>query len=360
MKKKSDITSFLIFFCLSTGLVWAQSNIELDIQKMLEIGRDNLMFGSVASVVEDKDANFYVLDRMEHKVYKFSPEGKILLSFGQKGQGPGDFQNPHLLALSSEGKLVVADELYNLSFLNPDGSFIERIHLDGRLGVGYIGEDRFYGWIWREEDRSQVMVDSGNDIIETFFHVPKEAFSAAAPDSSGRLVMFNYSREEFAPSLIFFHSGPYSAVGIGDTYDIPILDGQGKTVARIKRDIEPEEFSKKEKKLFEKDIEEYGEERGWPKNVIRDLLKKIPDKKIYFDHVLLTEKHVFVFRIKKDIAEGMGHIPVDLFTVNGKFLGEVLVEERPVYISDKHMYFVRSDEEGNVFLEKAAYRIDLK
>ena len=262
MGKKSFVTHFLFFLLLNIGIGQAQSRMKLTIQKDLEVGRDNLMFGSIASVVEDEECNFYVLDRMEHKVYKFSPNGKLLLSFGQKGQGPGDFQNPHLLAYSSEGKLVVADELYNLSFLNQDGSFIERIHLDGRLGIGYIGEDRFYGWIWREEDRSQVMVNSRNDILETFFLVPKEAFSASAPDSSGRLVMFNYSREEFAPSLIFAHSGPYSAVGVGDIYDIPILDGKGKTFARIKRDIEPEKLSKKEKKFFEKDIEEHGEEHN--------------------------------------------------------------------------------------------------
>ncbi len=360
MRKKSRILRFLLFFCLSMGLVWPQNKIELSIQKVLEIGRDSLMFGSIASVVEDEESNFYILDRMEHKVYKFSPDGKLLLSFGRKGQGPGDFQNPHLLAYSSKRQLVVADDLYNLSFLNPDGSFIERIHLDGRLGIGYIGEDRFYGWDWEEQGRSQVMVDSRNDIIETFFHVSREAFSASAPDSSGRLVMFNYSREEFSPSLIFAHSGSYSAVGIGDTYDISILDGQGKTVVRIKRDIEAEDFSKNEKQFFEEDIEEYGKERGWPKSVIRALLKKIPDKKIYFDQVLLTEKYVFVFRIKKNIADDEGHIPADLFTIDGKFLGDVTVEEKPVHISDKHMYFVRSDEEGNVFLEKATYQIGLK
>jgi len=360
MRKKIAIARFLFFFLLSISVMQAQNKIELNIQEVLEIGRDNLMFGSIVSIAEDEESNFYVLDRMEHKVYKFSPEGKLILSFGQKGQGPGDFQNPHLIAYSPKKQIIVADELYNLSFLNRDGSFVKRIHLDGRLGVGYIGEDRFYAWDWKEEGRSQVMVDSRNDIIESFFLVPREAFSATAPDSSGRLVMFNYARNEFAPALLFAHSGRYSAVGIGDTYDIRILDEKGKIIVRIKRDIEPDDFSKKEKSYFEKDIEEYGKERGWPRNVIRDLLKKIPDKKIYFDQVLLTEKYVFVFRIRKDITEDDSLIPVDLFTIGGKFLGESIIEQKPIHISDKQMYFLGSDEEGNVFLEKAIYQIDQK
>lgn len=351
-----SLSFFFLLLIPQAGL--NQSQIDLNIQKVLEVGRDNLLFASVVSVVEDEESNFYVLDRIEHKVHKFSPQGKLILSFGQKGQGPGDFQNPHLIAYSQKKQIIVADELYDISFLNPDGSFIDRIHLDGRLGVGYIGEDRYYAWMWGKEDRTQVMVDVRNRIIETFFHVPTKAFSVSAPDSSGRLVMFNYSRQEFAPSLIFAHSGPYSAVGVGDVYDIYILDGQGKTIARIKRDIEPDEISKKEKKALEKDIEEYGKERGWPGNVIRDLFKIIPDIKTYFDRVLLTEKYAFIFRIKKDITDDGAPIPVDLFTTAGKFLGESTVKEKPVHISEKHMYFVRSDKEGNLYLEKAVYRID--
>ncbi len=360
MRSNIFIISLLFILFLSAGLVEAENTVELNIQKIREIGRDNLMFASIVSIVEDEESNFYVLDRMEHKVYKFASDGELILSFGQKGQGPGDFQNPHLLAYSPQGQIVVADELYDLSFLGQDGSFIKRIHLDGRLAVGYIGEDRFYAWIWREEDRSQVVTDSQNTIIETFFHVPIEAFSAAAPDESGRLVMFSYSREEFAPSLLFAHCGRYSALGIGDTYDIHILDEGGKAIVRIRRDIKPDAFSKKEKKYFEKDIEEYGRGRQWPKSVIRDLLKKIPDKKIYFDQVLMTEKYVFVFRIRKDIADGAGLVPVDIFTIDGEYLGESMIREKPLHISDKHMYFVRSDETGNLYLEKAAYQINRK
>jgi hypothetical protein len=360
MEKKRFFTCFLFFGFLIIGIAQAENRIELNVQKVLEIGREDLVFASIVSIVEDEDTNFYVLDRMEHKVYKFSPEGKAVLSFGQKGQGPGDFQNPHLIAYSPEKQIIVADDLYNLSFLKRDGSFIKRIHLDGRLGVGYIGEDRFYAWNWEEQGRSQVLVDSRNDIVETFFQVPRESFSATAPDSSGRLVMFNYSRAEFTPALLFAHFGRYSAVGIGDTYGIHILDEMGKTIGRIRRDIKAKAFSKKEKKYFERDIEEYGKERSWPRSVIRDLLEKIPDKRIYFDQVLLTEKYVFVFRIRKNILEDAGLIPVDIFAIDGEFLGEAVIGETPLYISDEYMYFVRSDEDGNVFLEKATYQIDKK
>ncbi len=357
MRRKSIAVLFFWIMALIIGVAGAANKIELQINKTLELGKKDLMFASIASVCEDSDSNLYVLDRMEHKVFKFSPEGELILTFGQKGQGPGDYQNPHLLAMTPKGQLVVADEMYNLSFLNEKGDFIERIHLDGRLAVGYIGENCFYGWIWREDNRSQVMVDSQNNVLKIFFQVPISAFSVSAPDESGRLVMFNYSREEFAPSLQFAHFGRYSAVGIGDKYDILILDEKGETTSHIRRDIQPDKFSKKEKKYFETDIEELGKERGWPRSVIRNLVKKIPDKKIFFDHVLMTEEYVFIFRIKSDITEETGPIPVDIFSVNGEFLGATHMPDKPLHISENHMYFVRSDEQDNLFLEKATYKV---
>ncbi len=351
------MTLFLCLMALFVVRVDAASEISIQIEKTLEIGRKDLMFASIASICEDPETNFYVLDRMEHRVLKISPEGKLIQTFGQKGQGPGDFQNPHLLTYTLNGSLVVADELYNLSFLNEKGHFIERVHLDGRLGVGFIGENRYYGWIWGEEDQSQVMVDGQNKVLETFFNVPKSAFSVAVPDESGRRVMFSFSRSEFAPSLQFAHSGRFSAVGVGDRYGILILDEKGETVGHIKREILPDSFSKEEREYFEREIRDFSKDRGWPGSVVRGLIKKIPDKKIFFDEILLSEKHVFVFRIKKDITEEGSPVPVDIFSIDGQFLGSAEMPGKPLLVSEKHLYFVRSDENDNLYLEKATYRL---
>lgn len=357
--RKKCIVLFLWLAVLNIVGADASNKIQLQIGDRMEIGRKDLMFASIASVCESPDSHFYVLDRMEHKVFKFAPDGELVLTFGQEGQGPGDFQNPLRLACAFEGQIVVADEMYDLSFLDDKGIFIERVHLDGRLAVGFIGKNRFYGWVWGKEDQSQVMVDEQNNVLKTFFQVPKSAFSVSAPDESGRRVMFNFSRDAFAPGLEFAHFGLHTAIGIGDMYDILILDDKGETVSHIKREILPDSFSKEEKKFFEKDIREFSKDRGWPGSVVRELIKKIPDKKIYFDEILLNEKYVFVFRIKEDISEENSPVPVDIFSIEGKFLGSVEMPGKPLHISEKHLYFVRSDEKDNLYLEKATYRLVL-
>jgi hypothetical protein len=354
---KGLIVLFIWVMILNMGAVEAASEIQLQIEKNLELGKREMMFASIASVCEDSGGNLYVLDRIEHKVLKFSPGGELLQTFGQKGQGPGDFQNPHLLAFTPKGQLVVADEMYNLTFLSEEGHFIERIHLDNLLAVSYIGENRFYGWIWEQDHQSQVMVDRENNFLKKFFQVPISAFSVSAPDETGRQVMFNYSQAEFAPSLQFTHFGRHSAVGISDKYDILILDENGENTCRIRREIQPDSFSKKEKNYFEKDIEELRKDRGWPESVVRNLVKKIPAKKTFFSQILMTDSYVFVCRIRNDISESSNAIPVDIFSIQGEFLGSTLAHDIPLYISRNHMYFVRSDEEDNLFLEKATYEV---
>jgi hypothetical protein len=360
MNKKCLGAFLFVFMCLNLSLFPDQKEIELEIDKVLELGKKDLLFGSIASVCEDDDNNFYVLDRSEHKVLKFSPEGKLILTFGQKGQGPGDFQNPHLITYSLDSQIVVADELYNVTFLNPDGTFIDRVHLDGRLSVGFIGKNRYYAWIWRPEDQKQVMVDSQNNVVKSFFRVPRDSFSVVAPDNSGRMVMFNFARHGYSPSLLFAHFGRYSAVAVGDRYSILILDQEGRALTRIQREIQPERINKREKNYLIKNIERHANQTGWPKSVVRKIIKKVPENKVYFDWVLLTESHVFVFRIKEDITGYAEQIPVDIFSIQGEFLGSAQIEGKPIFLSDRYMYFDRSDPDGNLYLEKSTYRIITK
>ena len=48
---------------------------------------------------------------------------------------------------------------------------------------------------------------------------------------------------------------------------------------------------------------------------------------------------------------------VDLFTLEGRFLGTASLIDKPIYISYKYMYFLKSDEEGNYYLVRMDYKI---
>ena len=98
--------------------------------------------------------------------------------------------------------------------------------------------------------------------------------------------------------------------------------------------------------------------RGWPNSAVRDILKKIPKEKVFFDRILLSSTHIFVFRIPDDVADESSPIPVDVFKLNGRFQGTTQMPAKPLFISEKHMYFVNSDEEGNIYLSIHNYKLN--
>ena len=115
----------MILLTLS-DLLYPGNVLELRLGKMFELGSKNFFFKSITSVYEDEIENIYVLDKKAYKVYKLSKEGKLQLIFGNRGQGPGDFLNPHSLHVTPEGNIIVNDLKDYVSVFDKQGKFLKR------------------------------------------------------------------------------------------------------------------------------------------------------------------------------------------------------------------------------------------
>jgi sugar lactone lactonase YvrE len=61
------------------------------------------------------------------RILKFAKDGKFIKSIGKKGSGPGEFDQPHALAMDSKGRLFVGDRGNNrIQILDQDGKFLEQ------------------------------------------------------------------------------------------------------------------------------------------------------------------------------------------------------------------------------------------
>jgi hypothetical protein len=177
------------------------------------------------------------------------------------------------------------------------------------------------------------------------------------PDESGRRVMFNYDNEFYVPQFLFAHGRGLNAVGISSTYDLTLLDENGRIVASLKRELKPAKINKKEKAYLEREIREFAKARGWPDRVSRELVKKIPEVKNIIRAVRISPQHILIFRFRSDLTQEDAPIPVDIFTTAGHFLGTAEIRAIPLFISENSMYFSKSDDTGNVFLIKADYSL---
>jgi sugar lactone lactonase YvrE len=64
-------------------------------------------------------------DTANARILKFSKDGKFIKAFGKKGSGPGEFAQPHALAMDSKGRLFVGDRSNNrIQILDQDGKYI--------------------------------------------------------------------------------------------------------------------------------------------------------------------------------------------------------------------------------------------
>jgi sugar lactone lactonase YvrE len=62
-----------------------------------------------------------------NRIVKFSKDGKYLKEWGKKGTGPGEFDLPHCLAFDSKGRLLVGDRNNNrIQVFDQEGNFIEQ------------------------------------------------------------------------------------------------------------------------------------------------------------------------------------------------------------------------------------------
>lgn len=60
------------------------------------------------------------------RVLKFTRDGKLIKTFGKKGAGPGEMEQPHALAMDSRGRLFIGDRSNNrIQIFDQDGTFIE-------------------------------------------------------------------------------------------------------------------------------------------------------------------------------------------------------------------------------------------
>jgi len=71
-------------------------------------------FNSPTGVALSASGEIYVSDGYGNaRVHKFSPDGKLLFSWGEPGKGPGQFFVPHSVAVDKRGRVLVADRHNN-------------------------------------------------------------------------------------------------------------------------------------------------------------------------------------------------------------------------------------------------------
>jgi hypothetical protein len=78
---------------------------------------------ALGNIAVDKAGNVYVLETRSYEVRVFDPDGEFLFKFGQRGQGPGDFQSPFGIDIAGDHVHVMHRRYYD-SIWDLQGNFL--------------------------------------------------------------------------------------------------------------------------------------------------------------------------------------------------------------------------------------------
>ena len=107
----------------------------------------------------------YALDTIGRSIHVFDRQGELLLTFGKKGKGKGEFDFPVSLAVCRKGVIYVLDQhKHKLSAFNPKGEFLMEF---SQLGWRE-GRLHYPSYIYVNRAGRIFVVDRGNSRVSVF------------------------------------------------------------------------------------------------------------------------------------------------------------------------------------------------
>ncbi|MDH5467562.1 MAG: 6-bladed beta-propeller [Candidatus Aminicenantes bacterium] len=254
-------------------------------------GDENYMFGGSIYFNTDDEGNFYVVDADNHRIQKYDPEGKYILTIGREGQGPGEFRSFSLPRFDKDNRLYITDgSNRRISFFDKDGQYLKQIRMQERYENLHINSKGFIvanKWQMAQEGNAQKqthlygLFDSEFNQVQELFKDEIETPLPTGRDASslGDFIARTFSILAFRPQVIItLANNDFIYLGFPDKYEIIVYSPEGKPARKITRDYDPLPVNEKDKESFLKIVSE----QALSLPIFTDDIKKIALQKIKY------------------------------------------------------------------------------
>lgn len=199
---------------------------------------DGRFLSRVIALHFDRQGNLHVLDPDQYRVFTWNDQGRLVHRFGQRGEGPHEFQVPRYLYALPSGKVVVVDIGHSALQVFDEGRFDRSVRMPTAGGAPVPGSrsvlagSRLVGpddyWLTRPEHPGRVPLFSfafrGDSLVHRPYH---DAWRTPLKDRA------------MLPKvhLASFSDGRVAVVDSID-YRITVLSHDGRVADVIKRPLE--------------------------------------------------------------------------------------------------------------------------
>lgn len=315
---------------------------------------------AVQDIQVDDKGNIFFMDRKFRKIAAFDSNGKELVYFGKRGEGPGEVRRMVQFFLQGPN-IIVEDRGGRLHYFSKKGKYAKTVCYNSRCEIKkFIGDSRFvsvlsnFGTKAEKENENLEISDIKEKKSTVIASLKPEEVVQTSKGSGKDKIDFEVHVDELTPSVIVCTSGSSVFFGRNDHYIIKKTDFSGKELLSFSMEGRPAKtVSKKDKKGL------LGS--GVPPEVITDLVKGLPDQCTFFTKIHVDEKG-FIYVYTPDISKTNVR-EMDIFSPSGQYLYRSTITlprgltpaAAPVFAGE-HLYVFAEDEEGEGKLVK--YKIN--
>jgi hypothetical protein len=292
----------------------------------------------------DHKGFLYICDLQDLQIKVFGPEGHLVRSIGQKGDGPGEFQNIGEIALLPDDRLLILDwEAHRISLIDTEGKFINSHKFmnwsyDVFLTTNsfYVRDERIFG------EKTKLVVKacdySGDEIFSYGDFEPrhsmdiKEAgqwFSVSQPFDVRSILAGDQKNTRL------FHC-------LNDKYLIEVYDRDGKLFRKIDRPYKLISTGAEDKKRY---LEGFTNSSETALSLI-DKNVPMPPVKTVTDRMVVDDLgNLWIETNEKREEQGKSFVAHDVFNEDGVYEARVWLDISLGLFKNGKMYTRETDEE---------------
>jgi len=373
------IASFLLLSCNRPGQEWRATTEKVDgvtvvknpenpkfgqispeLEENLVIGNEkdeNFRFYRVYSITLDSEENIYVLDSGNCRVQKFDKEGNYLLTYGRKGQGPGEFTNPAALFIDGQNDLHVS-EGRKLQAFDVSGKYKKSITLDNNIQEFFTdkqGNILTHCIVSDGEGSKKRIVKFNREgkALETLAEF-SDVQAVQNKAEGGRTVTFKaYHQYNYWPYIYPIDADSFVYAYPSD-YKIYVMASDGSLSLVLGKEEAPSPISREEKDFIMDGIERRAGQRRI--KLTKDVLEaacQFPPHRPYFQRIMVDDTgRIYVRRARSVLDRGEG-VLFDVFGKDGFYLYRLELPFTPEVIHKGNLYDVfTSAETGEVRIKR--------
>jgi hypothetical protein len=336
-------------------------------------GDQNYIFSDSIKYTVDDKGNVYVLDCRQYTVKKFDNRGKYMLSFGRRGQGPGEFVHPVEVKFLPNGRIVVFElESQKFSCFSTEGHFIASKRFQGRIYPPYFGlsSGNFIATrIIYEDDKTTVITglfNNNSKMLASFYKKetgPYQLINRSDPDERAKEIARILSKAAFRKETkIAIDQKENIYYAFTEKYEIKIYSPEAKLKKIIRTLLPLLPVEEKDREDFLKfgpqDITTWRSMDKGLKNKIKSLIKFPSKKPAFLEMLCMDNGYLMVIRDRETYRNSL----INIFDHDGR----LIIERRLAFVIKEglcrkgRIYSIYEDEDGYKFIKRYRYKMQTK